>query len=500
MKQDRVLWLFMAVVAMLHGLVAARYDFFRNELYFIVCGRHPDFGYVDQPPLIPLLSAATQLFGNSLWLLRLPAVLAAVLILPLTAALARKAGGEENVSAAWFAGGAVALSAGLNALTATFTTSTLEPLAWTALAWLLVRAVLAEDRRALIWCGVAAGLAMEAKYGVAMWIIGLLAGLLATPQRRLFLWREAWIGAAIATLLAAPSLIWQAAHGWPFFTAVFDPAVAGRPFLGTPWRFALQQALAINPVLAPLWLAGLILPFTRQRMAKLRFLPIAALVAAVIDYAGGGKDYYLFPVYPTLLALGAAGWRPSRAWKPALWLAAALLLALPVLPITLPVLSPNRLAQRLDHSHLRPPPNERAAVGAPLTQMFSDELGWHELEQQVAGIYRSLPEEDRAKAVLMASNYGEAAALDFFGKEDGLPPAIATENQYYQWGPRGAGTDLVIHVGGSLERWRAFCQSVELAATFGVPLAMPYERDRPIFLCRGLRKPLGEVWPALKRG
>lgn len=499
MKPDRVLWLFMAVVAMLHGLVAARYDFFRNELYFIVCGRHPDFGYVDQPPLIPLLSAATQFFGNSLWLLRLPAVLAAVLILPLTAALARTAGEKEN-AAAWFAAGAVGLSAGLTALTATLTTSTFEPLAWTVLAWFLVRAVRAEDRRALIWCGVAAGLAMEAKYGVAMWIIGLLAGLLATPQRRLFLWREAWIGAAIAALLAAPSLIWQAAHGWPFFTAVFAPAVAGRPFLGAPWRFALQQALAINPVLAPLWLAGLILPFTTQRMAKLRFLPIAALVAAVIDYAGGGKDYYLFPVYPTLLALGAAGWQPVRAWKPALWLAAALLLALPALPLVLPILAPERLARHLDHSHLRPPPNELAAVGAPLTQMFSDELGWRELEQQVAAIYRTLPEEDRAKAVLMASNYGEAAALDFYGKEDGLPPAIAAENQYYQWGPRGAGTDLVIHVGGRLERWRAFCQSVEIAATFGVPLAMPYERDRPIFLCRGLRKPLDEVWPAFKRG
>jgi hypothetical protein len=232
----------------------------------------------------------------------------------------------------------------------------------------------------------------------------------------------------------------------------------------------------------------------------LRFLPIAALIAAVIDYAGGGKDYYLFPVYPTLLALGAAGWRPSRSWQPALGLAAALLLAAPVLPVALPILSPEALARHLDRTHLRPPPNERAALGAPLTQMFSDEFGWRELERQVADLYLRLPEEDRAKAVIMAANYGEAAALDFYGQEDGLPPAIATENQYYQWGPRGAGTDLVIHVGGRLDRWSGFCRSVEPAGTFGVPLAMPYERDRPIFLCRGLKKPLDEVWPSLKRG
>src|SRR5271167_2142348 len=76
-------WIIAGVIAALNLAVAGRYDIFRNELYFIVCGRHPDFGYVDQPPLVPLIAAATQFFGAHLWLLRLPSVLAAALLVPL---------------------------------------------------------------------------------------------------------------------------------------------------------------------------------------------------------------------------------------------------------------------------------------------------------------------------------------------------------------------------------------------------------------------------------
>jgi hypothetical protein len=140
-----------------------------------------------------------------------------------------------------------------------------------------------------------------------------------------------------------------------------------------------------------------------------------------------------------------------------------------------------------------------AAIGAPLTQVFSDELGWRALEKTVAGVYRGLPEEERKRAAIVASNYGEAAAIDVYGGEDGLPPALNGQDQYYFWGPRGYDGSVVIHINGDPERWRRNCASLDIVAQFGAPLVMPYEDQRPVFICRGLRVPLAEAWERFKR-
>jgi len=165
----------------------------------------------------------------------------------------------------------------------------------------------------------------------------------------------------------------------------------------------------------------------------------------------------------------------------------------------LPILEPTTLARYLDMTRLRPPPNEAAAVGAPLTQVFSDEVGWRDLEQQVAAVYRSLSEDERRQAVIIASNYGEAAAIDVYGRSDGLPPALSGENQYFLWGTHGFDGDIVIHINGDPQRWRKLCKSVETAANFGVAYAMPYENGRPIFVCQGLLTPIAKIWPRFKR-
>jgi 4-amino-4-deoxy-L-arabinose transferase-like glycosyltransferase len=207
-------WLIAFVIGLVHLAVAGRYDIFRNELYFIVCGRHPDFGFVDQPPLVPLLAAATQLFGDNPWLLRLPAAAAAAGLVILTAWFARLLG--CNSTAAFIAGLAAGIAPALIALTTTTTTATFEPIAWTAFAYFLTRAIVQGDRRALLWAGVAVGIAMEAKYGIAFWMIPLGIGVLLTSAGRILAWPALRFGALVALLLAVPSLIWQGLHGWPF--------------------------------------------------------------------------------------------------------------------------------------------------------------------------------------------------------------------------------------------------------------------------------------------
>ena len=181
------------------------------------------------------------------------------------------------------------------------------------------------------------------------------------------------------------------------------------------------------------------------------------------------------------------------------WVTAALLVSLILVPVVLPILDPPTLADYLAWTHLSPPPSEAAAVGAPLTQLFSDELGWRDLEKQVAAVYHSLPVDERSRTAIIAVDYGEAAALDLYGRQDGLPPVLCGQNQYFLWGIHGYDGSIIIHVNGDPNRWRRGCESVEVVTKFGVPYAMPYENGRPIFICRGLRRPLSEIWSRLKR-
>jgi 4-amino-4-deoxy-L-arabinose transferase-like glycosyltransferase len=494
-RRDPAVWVIALVVALVHLALAGRYDIFRNELYFIICGRHPAVGYVDQPPLIPLLAAATQLFGESVWLLRLPAVLAAVALVPLSAALARALGGGGT--AAWVAGLAGALSPMLMAISTTLTTATLEPLAWTGISYCLVRAVRGETR-ALMAVAIVAGLAMQAKYGVAIWLLALIAGLLATPARGLFRQPALWRAALVAVLIGAPSVIWQGLNGWPLLE-VITPAVGGTNFTGTPLRFLIGQVLEQNLVLAPLWIAGIVAPFWGLRLKAARFLAVAYPVAAAIVILAHGKNYYLAGAYPSLFAVGAVAVEPMGRRLRTGWMVLAGLQAAVLAPVVLPILSPPALDRYLAKTHLAPPPEEAAAVGAPLTQVFSDELGWRRMEAQVAAVYKALPDAERAQTALVAADYGEAAALDFYGAADGLPPASSGQDQYWLWGVHGFTGDTIILVNIPPERVQRLCRSTEVAGQIGAPYVMPYENDRPITLCRGLRRPLAEVWPMFKR-
>jgi hypothetical protein len=504
---DAIAWSIAVVVFVGHALVAGRYDAFRNELYFIVCGRHPAFGYVDQPPLVPLLAAATQIAGDHVWLLRLPAALAAALLVPVTVAFARlvafradRGDGAKDrgfQSGAWLAGVAAATAPLLVGVTSTLTTATFEPLTWTIVAYACTRALVRGERAMLVAGGAIAGLAAEAKYGVAIWLVALAIGAACTPARRLFRYRETWIGVACGAAIALPSLVWQAANQFPFIDVVRNDNAGN--LTGSIVGFTLGQILAMNLVVAPLWIAGIVAPFLRRELSAFRFLAIAFVVAGAIVFGTHGKSYYLAGAYPTMFALGAAACAGLSRTLVAGWLALAVGNAALALPLVAPVLAPDALARYLAGAPVRPRPVEVAGIGAPLTQVFSDEFGWRELEHTVAGVYFSLPPAERAHAAILASNYGEAAALDVYGAPDRLPPAISEQDQYYLWGPRGYDGSLVIAVNAKPAFWARVCGRSEVAAYFGVPYAMPYERDRAIVVCHGTMLPLREAWPRFKR-
>ena len=472
-----------------HLAFAGRYGIFGDELYFIVCGRHPDFGYVDQPPLLPLIDAATQVFGPSPVLLRLPAVLAAMALVPLTADFARRLGGSRG--AALLAAIGVALAPILTILTSITATWTFEPIFWTLAAYLLARAVIEGDRRFLLWAGLIGGISLEAKYGILFWALGLGVGLLLTPARMVFRWRSLWVGLALGTVVAVPSFVWQQLHGWPFLDIMRQHQLEGSSG-GTLRHFVLAQIVAMNPVLAPLWLAGIVAPFCIARLAPARFLSIGFLVTSAAIYLAGGRFYYLVAVYPAMIAIGSVACIGLGRRLLGAWIGVAATVVLVLSPALLPILDPASLA-----AYFRALPFDAYTIGTPLGIVFSWELGWPDLERRVAAAYSALPEGERKLTAIFADNFGEAAAIDFYGVADRLPPVISGHNQYYLWGP-GGDPRTIIAVNSDPARWRQSCGSVESVGSFGVPFGHPMETDRPIVVCHGYQGGLAAAWPLFK--
>jgi 4-amino-4-deoxy-L-arabinose transferase-like glycosyltransferase len=496
-RHQPAVWITALLVGIVHAATAGRYDAQRNELYFLACGWHPDFGYVDQPPLVPLIAAATQAFGINIWVLRLPAVIAAIGLVFLAAAFARLLGGGGR--AATFAAIAAGIAPGVAGLTSHLTTSTFGPIAWTAAAFLLTRAILREKRSDLIWTGVLAGAAMEAKWGIAVWLVALGIGVIATPARRILTWPQFWLGVAISAVLFAPNLIWQWRHGWPFFEVILPHLDSQRNFTGPFWQFELRQAMSMNAALAPLAVAGVLALFLDRRLAEARFLSIGFVLTTAFYFLQRGTNYYLFPAYPAMFVLGAVFCERLNVWITRGWIAAALAVSTLFAPVVLPILEPSQLVRYMAATGIRPAPIEAAGVGAPLTQSLSDEFGWRELERKVAAVFQGLSPDEQKRAAILAANYGQAAAIEVYGRADGLPPALSGHNQYWLWGPRGYDGALTIHVGGDPDRWRRACGSIEIADKTDSPFAMPYENGRAIFICRDTRVPLTELWDRLKR-
>ena len=331
------------------------------------------------------------------------------------------------------------------------------------------------------------------------WVAGLVLGLLSTPQRRLFARPTLWIGAALAALIAAPSLIWQMAHGFPFLE--LGAAATDKNAAVPIGAFIANQFMVMNPLFAPLWIAGLLSPFLVRSLKDLRFIPIAGLVVFAIVRFGNGKDYYLAPIYPSLFAIGGVALAPlirTRLTKgiAAVLLAGGVAVSALAAPIALPILSPPQLARYIEQTGIAPQKQERSFRGTVLPQIFADQLGWHDFARQVEAAWTKIPTGARARTAIKVDNYGEAAALDLYGK--GLPSALSGHNEYFLWGLRGQDPVDVLVVQGDIERLRPYCHETIVLGTTYSPLAMAHENGKAIALCRGVHPSLRELWPQTK--
>jgi hypothetical protein len=485
-----------------HLVTNSGYGIFRDELYFIVCGRRLAFGYVDHPPLAPLLARlGTALFGETIFGVRFFAAVMGAISVVLAALFARELGGRRFAQGA--AGLATLCSIVYLGSHATLGTHTSEVVFWTSISLLFARLIRTENPRLWLLFGLVAGVGLQNKHSLVFFAFGLVAGLLFTPERRLLWSRWLALGGLAALVVFLPNIVWQAVHGWPTLEFLSNVKSSSKNVVLTPWEYFGQQVLIVNPILLPLWIGGLVFFFIAGPAKRYRAFGWSYLITFVVIVALKGKNYYLAPIYATLFAAGAVAfenWTESkRRWARPVYGALAVVTAAVFAPFVLPILSPERLLAYQTALGVTPPRSETSHTAA-LPQLFADQLGWEDFAERVARAYESLSPEERSKAGIFAQNYGEAGALDVHGARFHLPPALSGHQNYFLWGPQGFTGEVLIVIDDSPDDLRSLCESVEDAGpALRHPLAMPYENRTSIYICRRLKEPLDRLWPKTKR-
>jgi len=482
-----------------------RFGWFRDELYYVACSDHLAAGYVDHPPVsILILKLVRVLLGDSLFAVRLLPALGSAAFVLLAALIARELGGKKR---------AMALAAAAAFATANYfnlhiySMNLWDILVWSGVLFLLARMIRTGNPRYWLGLGTLLGLGLENKITVVFLCLGIAAGVLLTPLRAHLKSRYFWLGAGWAAGLFLPYVLWNAGHGWAHLEFLRN-ASAEKNMPVSPLGFLLGQVVYQNPLNVLVWVPGLWF-FFRRAGRSFRFFGWAFAAMFLVMMALQGKDYYLSPAYPVLFAGGAIFWeslKPEKASRAITAVLAGLIVIVGLLvrPITLPVLSVEKTQAYLNALNLKDLAAERNAIGA-LPQHYADMFGWEEMAALYGEIFGKLGPDDRNACVIYVRNYGEAGAIDFFGRKYGLPRATCAHNSYWIWGPPEGKTGEVMIVLGnehdlqkSFEDISPFFDSVEYAATFTHPLAMPYENDRPIFLCRGLKVSFAELWKRAK--
>lgn len=492
---------FAAIKLIFHLVTSSGYGYFRDELYYLACTENLAWGYVDHPPFsIAVLWLVRALFGDSLLAVRLmPALLGAATV-ALTGLMVRALGGGR-----W--AGVLAMTAALAApvylaLDHFYSMNAFDLVFWALAGYLLIRIANGGSPRLWLVLGTVLGLGLLNKISVLWLGAGLAVGLLATPQRRWLGTRWPWLAGGLALAIFTPHLLWQVRHGWPTLEFI-DNATSQKMVEVAPLDFLFGQVDMMLFATLPVWLGGLLFLLFHERGREHRWLGwIYLTVFAILMLSGSSRSGYLAAGYTWLFAAGGvalAGLQKRRRWAWVVPSLTTLILALGIVaaPLSVPLLPVEEYLPYARALGQEPSTAERKELGK-LGQFFADMHGWPEIVETVLTVYRSLTPEEQAQVRVLAPDYGVAGALDLFGRRQGLAPALSGHNSYWLWGPRDWNGELLIVIGGSAEQLSAGFHQFERVGALDCGLCMPYENGRPVWLARGLRQPVADIWPELK--
>ncbi|MHB1700301.1 MAG: ArnT family glycosyltransferase [Acidobacteriaceae bacterium] len=474
------------------------YGYFRDEFYYIACGRHLAWGFVDHGPIVALQARLGELlFGDSLFAIRILSALAGAFAVFLTGVLAWSLGGRRPAQAlAMFA---LILAPEYIGVDGYLSMNSWEPVFWMTCVLALI--LLQQGRSPVRWWiifGAAAGVGLLNKPSMAFFLIAICLGLLCTSQRRLLFTRWAALGVALLLAIALPNVLWQIHNHWPTLEFLRNGQTHHKNVVLNPLQFFLAQFAAMQPVASLLWIVGIVSLLRARSIQSTRWLGLAALFFYAIMYALHAKDYYLAGIYPALFAAGAIAWEHRFAASPAVqrnrliafpvFESILLITGLIILPLSSPVLRPEAWVRYTTALHLHSSKTETASTG-PLPQFYADRFGWQQQVDIVAATFHALAPEEQKRVCIFADNYGEAGAIDFLGRREHahLPPALSGQNSYWSWGTHGCDPNLVIAViGDTPQEVATKYESVTIVGVRNNPFAMPFERGN-IYLLRNRR-------------
>ena len=454
---------------------ASPYGFHRDEFLYLAMGRHLRLWAMDFPPFIAIAARATlETIGGSLVAVRLlPAAAAALLVLA-AGWIARRLGGGTGASI--IAALAVALSPLFMRAGSLFQPVVFDQLWWTLALIALMRIPEhgAEGGRGWLPLGTALGIGLLTKYSIAFIGVGIAAATLATPLRRWLLTPWPWLAAAVALLIGSPSLVGQLNLDFPVLGQMSDLRGSQLERIG-PGEFITGNLEFLGPAVL-LAIAGVFELLRPQRTAGERAVAWAAVTTFVLLMLLRGKAYYVGPIYPALFAAGAV-WIAARG-RAIRWTTVALICVAGViaLPFGLPVLPPMAMARYAGAIGIGTETNQGEQIELP--QDYADMLGWEEQVRATASVYDELPDDERAEAVIVGTNYGRAGAHDHLGVPLGMPHAIAPVGSYWFFGPGEKPGRVAIVIGGSSDDLARFYSSVTT-----------------IWVARSPRLTLQEMWP-----
>jgi hypothetical protein len=474
------------------------YGIHRDEFLYLAMGRHLHLWRMDFPPAIALIAQFSHtLFGDSLFAIRLMPAIAAGTLVFLSAKIARHLGGDS------FSQGLAALAVLCCPLVLRagnlFQPVVFDQLAWTVALYTLVRLVQTENPKWWIWFGVTAGLGLLTKFSAVFFGTAALIAIIITPERRWFATRWPWLAILLAIVIGSPSVVGQIMLGYPVLVQMRDLKAAQLDRV-TPAMFMGGQLLyGPGVLLAIAGIISLIFAKTVRRFSVIAWTCVFAFLILMILH---GKSYYLGPVYPTLFAAGAVALESIRSVtlrRSAQWVSVVLIIAFGAvaLPIGLPILQPEKMAAYSLAIGATPALRNNQGQLERLPQDYADMLGWPEQVAAVAKVYNSLSPADKARAVIIADNYGEAGAIDYYGPRYGLPGVVSATGTYWFFGPGSKPGDVAVTVGVDAPTLKQFFAESQLIVTVGDPWSVMEERAVPIFVARHPFKTLQQIWPSL---
>ncbi len=473
------------------------YEFHRDELLYFAMGTHLRLFHMDFPPMIALLSELMRhTVGVSVPTYRLFAAIVGTALFALTLALVRALGGRRT---ALTVTGVAMLSGPLFLRTSSlFQPVVLDQLWWTAALYALLRLEQTDDRRWWWALGLAGGLGLLAKFSIVFIGVGVLVSILLTRRRRSLLRPGPWIALALALGVGSPSIVGQLTLNFPVLDQMRQ--LASIQLDRMTWsEYLSTQPLMLGPAIL-LAVGGAVAPLVDGRLRAFRAPAMACVTTFLLLGFMHGKPYYAGPVYPALMACGAV-WleglpRPElrRVFS---WGIASLsaLYFLLTFPLGLPVLPPGPMARYAARLGITAATQTNRGIQLPLPQDYADMLGWREKADAVALVYASLSHEEREQTVLYGRNYGQAGALDLYGRRMGLPPVVSLAGSFYLFGPGNRPGHVLILLGVEPDEMDDVrCASLEVAARVTNPWAVEEERDVPVLLCLDPSMTLQELW------